>query len=986
MSLIDVTSAFQGFSQPIAEIIDDIHRRGWDVNKIDIKDGNYVAEGKSPHGESLEAFGRTDATAAANLLVKIMRQEFMRQGSLRDKLGAWDHTSFESQLPQIAQAYAGAPIYEPKAAPSWMELAQDCERRRHIIGTQIAIEYTNDPVPYQDANEMREDVTKKKHIMVTQAYAHHPVWSERQMLDFRTVVDVLGHTVGGADWGWHGTCLAFASLAPMVSESAQKALFTEMLGQTAFGTVYRNWGPQKICFLEDLIEKVQKDENKPGHSGVHPSQSIVPGVLPSVKTFSSVDQQDPNANWQSGIQPLPDNAFLWQRADGIDPLDAQKLSEGLRPLDTGLANLHPAMGQQAVVNALRASILGSRSNPRSHALHYQSIMNLPAGVDDPMAYWDSLEQQREAWNQGQGYAPGSHKQHWAEEQQFKQWVKATNPQLDDGEVQRAAKREMLHMLSEEEERILAQDPGEELTHEQIEHEAYNAIKLRLKAMTKPTVDQKVDFGDDHLFHEASSTSNWIPGQAGKGILTNDGSLHTWNVDTYGEPHHADYAAGLGMYGGRVTNAELERDHTIFFIEPDGQVIGVPFGEQAGAIRARDPGLYFRRDKTSIFHADMDFGDDRLFHEAANPNPKIMWHVAPSDLRQSIEQHGLDWTKGRLGTDYEALGSEPANYLWPLEDQAAEDQARQSANGIPSDLYEVDVSDLPVEKDPVWTEASRVADAIPPERVRRIAKTSTYHADMYPPYLASSLRPIATVSRNASELAEAAREDLLRHKGHGHHFRAKALSLNIPQIGPRQISNAWLHLAPQTSQLGVMEPQVMDTLGHDYGTEGSNRDYFKHERELAAGRDAAGYSHVPLGAFSAGISDLRSGGPGWHPDRTPFKPYAPTPPHQIDWTGQAPTYPDWPEPYWWTSTQEARDQVAQDFDRTVGVNHNRNDVPYQRTSAVLSASGPSPWVIHPTTGERLTGAPGTSLMQHIKQAFGHGSVQDVWNQPYEVGKQ
>jgi hypothetical protein len=56
----------------------------------------------------------------------------------------------------------------------------------------------------------------------------------------------------------------------------------------------------------------------------------------------------------------------------------------------------------------------------------------------------------------------------------------------------------------------------------------------------------------------------------------------------------------------------------------------------------------------------------------------------------------------------------------------------------------------------------------------------------------------------------------------------------------------------TSQLATIDTHMMDVLGHNYEKEMNNRDYFKFERELAAGRDAAGYGHVPLGAFQWGM--------------------------------------------------------------------------------------------------------------------------------------
>jgi hypothetical protein len=105
---------------------------------------------------------------------------------------------------------------------------------------------------------------------------------------------------------------------------------------------------------------------------------------------------------------------------------------------------------------------------------------------------------------------------------------------------------------------------------------------------------------------------------------------------------------------------------------------------------------------------------------------------------------------------------------------------------------------------------------------------------------------------------------------------------IPGVTPKVASLAWMHLNPYGSQLGVLDPHVMETLGHQY-SDLNDRDYFKHERELAAGRDAAGYGHVPLGQFSWGMRDYKTGGPGFHQD---FSPDARPPPDALGAGGLA----------------------------------------------------------------------------------------------------
>jgi hypothetical protein len=753
----DVTSAFLGITAPPRELYDEIHRRGWTVQKVKTKDHAFQAIGKNPHGEKIEAVGNSEATAVGNLLHKIMRREYIRRN------GAWS-SSFEDQLQEIAQAYAEAPAYDAKAAAAWIELARDCQSRAQVLQGQLHVEIVDDPHPYKTADEMRKDVRDKQHIFVTRAYPQHPVWSLDQMVAYRLVHDVLGHCASGGDWGWHGENQACAAHFPLLNEEAQKALFTEALGQSAFMAVYGQLGPQKIAFLDDLIAKVQEKENKPGHQGVHPSQSLAPAAVPDLsaetapkKEAASVPSRDsregnladPNHRWQSGIDPLPDNAFLWQSdpQTGRDPLDVQNLSQMAYQVSPDLASMPESMQRQSVANAFRAALLAPRKSAMHNAQHYQHVMGIPADVSDPMVYWDALEEQRRQHNLNKGLPePGLPFEQ--ELGQFRRWVKALNPRMDDGEVYERSRRELLHMLQEEEERILAEDADEKLPASQIEMLAHQNLQKRLKALTKPRSDDKTDFGNHSLFREA---------------------------------------ANIGPYGS---------------------------------------------------------------------------------------------------------------------------------------------------------------------------------------YLASHVRPIAGVSKHIDELTNAALEDLHQHKGHGHHFRANALNAQIPGVTPKVASLAWMHLNPYGSQLGVLDPHVMETLGHQY-SDLNDRDYFKHERELAAGRDAAGYGHVPLGQFSWGMRDYKTGGPGFHQDFSPMRVLHPTPWEGVDWQNREVGDAGWADPYWWNSTKPARDATATDWDRTIAVNHPAGEVPFQKVAVTLYS--PS----YDYNGESDVGAPGETHMQLLKMNLGLNSVHDIW---------
>lgn len=801
----DVTAAFLGITTPIAELYDEIAQHGWTVKSLVVRDGYYIAQVNSPHGEQVEATGNTDSTAVGNALMRIKRREQARM-SPTARLGAWSQ-SFDDRVSDIALDYARAKTYDPRAASAWMSLAKDCERRAHMLGQQLQVDIVDDPDPYKSLSEMADDVLRRKQITVSRANAHHPLWSVDQVVAFRLTHDVLGHIVAGGDWGWHGMNMAFAAHAPLLTPEAQRALFTETLGQGAYNYTFRALGPQKIVFL-DSLEDIQNGENAPGHSGTHPSESILPAEVaqipkperettspkegrslvtsneskrigqhpvtnPGVVLPTSLDRTtiaDPNANFQSGVTPLPDNAYLWQKLPGaegpIDPLDYNGLQDASRAMDSRWYSIqHPEggpdmdSGRQAVANAFRSVLLAPRKSPQAGAQHYQAVQHLPAGTNDPVRIHDTIQHQRDAHNTGRGYTlpqlPAT------SELTFRQYIRGMHPRLDDAEINEIAKEELFHMRAEEEESATRDDTDDRLSANEISQAATANLIKRLRVMTNPRVNQRFDFGSDSLYHSA-------------------------------------------------------------------------------------------------------------------------------------------------------------------------------------------------------------LDDIKP----------------YPAHLAQHSKSVASVGHRIDDLYHAAVADMKR-GGSGHHFRARALSMELPGVGAKDISHAWQRLSPTTSQLGVISPTVLRTLGHK-PSEVNNRDYYKFERELAAGRDAAGYNHIPLGNFSVGLHDHVAYGPGYHDDLSHLAPINPTPHNTIDWDARSQPG-ETPPGYWWDSTQPSRDQVGQDWDQQVATITPSTDIPFSTIAKVAGGfSTMIPFFTHPTTGEMHEGQPGQSLMQHMTESLGL-STPEVWALDAQAGK-
>lgn len=784
---MDVSSAFRGITTPVREVYDELAQIGWEVSKVSFRDGGYIAEGKNPNGEKLSAKGPDEVTAVGQLLLAAIRRNKLRTGH---KLGAWG-TTWEDSLPQIAEAYSKAPVYDPKAAPAWKELADDSVRRMQTLQNQIRIEVVDDPEPYANAQEMAEDVHKNQHFYVSRANSDHPMWTVDQNVAFRTVHDILGHVASGGDFGWHGENLACGAHFPLLTESAQKALFTECIGQTAYGAHYRAFGPQKVAFLDEFMDPVQQEENDPNHQGIHPSQSLVPTATPELPASPAVGlpdvgnpaphqeglgmtpvftktadftPSDPNANWESAVAPTPTNAYLWQG----DPLQAAETRDNASLIDTNWAKAgHLGEMKQAIVNAFRVVLLSPRKDLRWNAIHYQDIAHIPADVSDPSRYWEALAQRRDEWNARRGYAPGSHLPYYKELQDFYRFVKSKNPNLDDGEAREKADADFFHMWNEEEEKILSDPKNSDLTNDEVERKVNKEIAKRLKLVTHPKIKEDFDFGH-HQLH-------------------------------------------LG-------------------------------------------------------------------------------------IQQTLE-----------GED----------------------------------------------------------------------------AGKYGAFMGSHLKAIARISEHVDDLLEAAQEDVQNHDGSGHHFRAVTLALGIPGVGPKVASFAWLLLQPMTSQLATIDTHMMDVLGHDYEKEMNPRDYYKFERELATGRDAAGYNHVPLGQFQWGMWDYKRTGPGTHQDHSAMRVLNPTPYSEVDWASKmGGDYWANAEPSWWTETQPYREQVGQDWDQNVATQFASQRTPHLSKTTVekIAASTRLPWVYSPQG--TYVGNPNETYMQLAKRSLGL-SMEEVWQLvPYE----
>jgi hypothetical protein len=834
---MDITSGLTGLTFTAASLYDQLAQQGWEVKKLHFDKGSdkFVAVGKASHGEEIEGRGPSERVALSNLLYHVMHRNHTRSS----KLSMWTHT-FTDQLPAIAEAYSKAPVYDPKAAASFMELAADSVRRADSLRQHLEITLTNNPNPYTGPDKMHEDVRKRRQLEVSRANLEHPIWSTEQALAYRICHDVLGYCAAGAGWDWQGENQAFAAHAAVLPEEAQKALFAESIGQSAYATYYQAYGPQKVAAFPEFMDEAQGKENPhKGYRGQLPDESHVPVERPQIKPVASVygpggldptidvelpqegvqrvsavntGLMDPNAGWQSGVQPMQPNAYLDYRdpTTGQDPLQSQAVLDTAKLIDTEWARLNQedpnelATMKRAIVNAFRVVLLSPRKDLRWNAIHYQHIANVPGDEDNPDVYWDTLEKNRQEWNVkrfGED-ARLSHRPYWK--------------------------------------------PLKQLTN---------------------------------LMYKKNPTAGWDAAQ-------------------------------------QESDALFHRMHA--------------------------------RLQEQVMAEDQEQPEEKQSH---------MYQID-----NEANKRFADWLKtylkeGMPGMDVESAVTTPVD---PDVDGPGE----------------------------------------------------TPDMSRYGAFMGSHLKAIAQISQHVDEILKAALEDVHNHDGSGHHFRSVVLQLGVSGVGPKVCSFAWLLLQPMTSQLGTIDTHMMDVLGYNFEKDMSNRDYFKFERELQAGRDAAGYGHVPLGTFQWGMWDLKRTGAGSHQDHSAMKVLDPKPFDQIDWAKKeqpinAEQAQAWKAnwltnaPEWWQATAPARQAVADDWDQNVASNVAKTKIPYNlapegvlsRVSMQWDDSGnlqsvyqvkPNevsystlvPWFKHPDTGAQIQGAPGTTLMQHARSVLG-GDPWDIW---------
>ena len=156
----------------------------------------------------------------------------------------------KARMNAIGVAYQHAPSFQASAIPSWRALAETSRNWASKVRRAITVLETSESEPYFDATTMLDDISKRKTLVVSTANCNHPLWTQRENVDFRIVHDFYGHHAAQSDFSWEGEVSACFEHARELPNECLPALFTECIGQVARRYVYGSFGEQKICLLD----------------------------------------------------------------------------------------------------------------------------------------------------------------------------------------------------------------------------------------------------------------------------------------------------------------------------------------------------------------------------------------------------------------------------------------------------------------------------------------------------------------------------------------------------------------------------------------------------------------------------------------------------------------------------------------------------------------------------------------------------------------
>lgn len=159
-----------------------------------------------------------------------------------------------SYCKQIADRYDQLPDYQPEEVWRWELLAQHIQKLYKRMLSKVDVVFV-DGQPYDNAQQMRDEVARTGTLYISKDFNEHPVFSPEQNLKFRAVHDYVVHISpgsGGPDFTDRGEIRAYNLHRKLVPPDAWPALFTEVAAQACYANVRGEFPVQKVAVFDDV--------------------------------------------------------------------------------------------------------------------------------------------------------------------------------------------------------------------------------------------------------------------------------------------------------------------------------------------------------------------------------------------------------------------------------------------------------------------------------------------------------------------------------------------------------------------------------------------------------------------------------------------------------------------------------------------------------------------------------------------------------------
>lgn len=152
----------------------------------------------------------------------------------------------------VADAYAQAPTFDPAAVESFEALGPFIENMFRKMQSKVKVEFV-DENPYENDEEMRQDVSQNGRLRVFTGGTEHPIFSPELNIKLRAVHDWMAHIQPGGFSGpafdMKGEIQAYNAHLKTIPPKAAPALFTEVVGQASYFINNGHFPEQKIAIL-----------------------------------------------------------------------------------------------------------------------------------------------------------------------------------------------------------------------------------------------------------------------------------------------------------------------------------------------------------------------------------------------------------------------------------------------------------------------------------------------------------------------------------------------------------------------------------------------------------------------------------------------------------------------------------------------------------------------------------------------------------------